>query len=152
VSVSLTFHFVADIERPLDDVFCFFRDVDQHAGRAGTVVPVYDKLTPGPVDLGTRYREVVRLLPFVQGEMLSEMICYEPPHRLGYRFSGLGLDGELEYRFQAVDCGTQVSQRQVLRPRGVLKLLQPLIRISFGRVAGWRLAGIKTLLEGASPA
>ena len=152
MSGSLAFHFAADVERPLDDVFGFFRDVDQHAGRVGTVVPVYDKLTPGPVGLGTRYREVVRVLPFVQGEIVSQVVCYEPPHKLGYRFAGLGMDGELEYRFQAVDCGTRVSQRQILRPRGLLKQLRPLIRITFGRVAGRRLVSIKALLEGDSPA
>ncbi|MGD8625595.1 MAG: SRPBCC family protein [Anaerolineae bacterium] len=148
INDSIAFDFAAEIECPLDDVFAFFRDVDQHAGQPGTVVPVYDKVTPGPVGLGTRYREVVQLLPFVAGEIRAEVVCYEPPHRLGYHFSGLGMDGTLDYRFQAVTGGTRLRQHQVLRPRGVLRLLSPLIRLTFGRVAGRRLIFIKAWLEG----
>jgi hypothetical protein len=103
--------------------------------------------TPGPVGLGTRYREVVRLLPFVEGEIRAEVVCYEPPRRLGYHFSGLGMEGVLDYRFQVMAYGTWLEQHQVLRPRGMLRLLSPLIRVTFGRVAGRRLAVIKAWLE-----
>jgi hypothetical protein len=54
----------------------------------------------------------------------------------------------LDYRFQAVTGGTRLRQHQVLRPRGVLRLLSPLIRLTFGRVAGRRLIFIKAWLEG----
>ena len=35
------------INRPREEAFAFFRDIDQHAGQKGTIVPVYDKITPG---------------------------------------------------------------------------------------------------------
>ena len=143
----MNFEFRAVIARPLADVFAFFRDLDQHAGQEGSVVPVYDKVTPGPTGVGTRYREVIRLLPGLTAEMWSEITAYEPERRLAYRFSGMGMDGLLDYEFEATGEGTLIVQRQSLHPRGLLNLLNPLIKPAFSRAAGNRLEGIKHLLE-----
>jgi hypothetical protein len=146
----MKFRFSVVIAQPPSAVFAFFRDVDQHAGQEGTPVPVYDKVTPGPVGVGTRYREVVQVLPKVRGEMLSEVTCYEEGKRLGYRFSGLGMDGELEYIFEQVQGGTGVVQLQSLHPRGALRPFSWLIGKMFAAVAGQRLETIKALLEQGS--
>ena len=143
----MDFEFRAVIERPPAEVFAFFRDVDQHAGQEGSVVPVYDKVTSGPTGVGTRYREVIRLLPGITAEMRSEITRYEPERCLGYQFSGLGMDGDLAYEFEDVGPGTLVVQQQCLRPHGLLSLLGPLIKLAFSRVAGDRLHDIKALLE-----
>lgn len=144
----------AVIHRPLEDVFGFFRDIDEHAGREGSVVTVYDKVTPGPVGVGPRYREVVRLLPFLlKGEVPTEVTGYDPPRRLDYRFIVFGrMDGELTYRSEPVGEAVRVLQRQTLRPRGALKPFSPLIRVAFSQAMVHRLKGIKELLEaGDSP-
>jgi uncharacterized protein YndB with AHSA1/START domain len=143
----MEFEFTAVINKPLEDVFSFFRDIDQHAGQKGSIVPVYDKVTSETVGIGTRDREVVQVLPFVTGEVLTEVVGYEPNQRLAYRYVALGMDGELEYRFEALEEGTRVAQRQSLWPRGVWKLFSPMIREMFSRMAGKRLMGIKGLLE-----
>lgn len=140
------------INRPLHEVFAFFRDIDQHAGRKGTVVPVYDKVTPGPVGVGTRYWEVVQLLPFVTGEIVTEVVGYEPGRRLTYRYVALGMPGELTYLFEAVEGGTRLVQQQSLRPSGVLRVCSPLIEAMFSRMIARRLIGIKCLLESGTPA
>jgi hypothetical protein len=132
------------------DVFAFFRDIDQHPRRADSIVPVYDRITTGPTGVGTRYREVIRLLPSRTGEMLSEITCYEPEHRLGYRFCGLGMEGNLVYDFEATPEGTLVIQKQSLCPLGLLALLRVPIRAAFSRMAGRRLQDIKRLLESNS--
>lgn len=110
----MDFELSAVVDRPLEEVFAFFRDVDQHAGQKGTIVPVYDKITPGPIGVGTRYREVVQLLPFVTGEILTEVTGYEPGRRLAYKSVALGMAGELTYSFEAAAGGTRVVQRQSL--------------------------------------
>jgi hypothetical protein len=122
----MDFELSATINRPLEEVFGFFRDIDQHAGQEGTIVPVYDKITPGPVGVGTRYREVVQVMPFVTGEILTEVVGYEPGQRLAYRFVALGMVGELTYRFEAAEEGTRVVQRQSLWPGGWLRLFSPM--------------------------
>lgn len=143
----MDFKFRAVIDRPQATVFAFFRDVDLHAAREGSVVPVYDKVTPGPAGVGTRYREVIKLLPGLSAEMHSEISHFEPDRSLGYSFTGLGMDGTLLYEFSVTDQGTLVVQRQTLQPRGLLALLEPLIGHAFSKAAGRRLEGIKRLLE-----
>ncbi len=143
----MEFQLTAVIQRPLDEVFGFFRDVDQHAGRKGTLVPVLDQVTPGPVGVGTRYHEVVQVLPFMTGEIWTEVVGYEPGRLLAYRFVALGMDGELTYQFEAVAEGTRLVQRQSLQPKGLLKVFSPMIGAVFSRMIARRLAGIKALLE-----
>lgn len=143
----MEFELSAVIYRPLEEVFGFFQDIDQHAGQKGTIVPVYDKITPGPVGVGTRYREVVQVLPFVTGEILTEVVGHEPGQRLAYRFVALGMDGELTYRFEAAGEGTRVVQRQSLLPSGWLRLFSPMIGALFSRMITRRLAEIKRILE-----
>jgi hypothetical protein len=146
----MEFELSAVITRPLEEVFAFFRDIDQHAGQKGTIVPVYDKITPGPVGVGTRYREVVQVIPFATGEILTEVVGYEPRRRLAYRFVALGMAGELTYGFEAVEEGTRVVQRQSLWPGGWMRLFSPMIGAMFSRMIARRLAGIKTFLESRS--
>lgn len=143
----MDFEFSITIDRPVKDVFAFFRDVDQHAGKPGTVVPIYDKLTPGSVGVGTRYREVVQVLPFIRWEVISEVVRFEPESVLTYQFSGPGMGGELQYAFCEVAAGTRVHQVQTLRPRGILRLLRPIISKMFAQAAEERLKAIRTLLE-----
>lgn len=143
----MEFEFTAVINRPVETVFAFFRDVDRYAGKKGSIVPVLDKVTPGPIGVGTRYHEVVRVLPFVNGEVLTEVVGYEPGRTLAYRYVALGMAGDLTYRFEAAGEGTRVVQRQSLRPGGLLRLFSPMIGASFSRMAARRLAGIKRALE-----
>jgi hypothetical protein len=144
----------AFIHRPPKDVFDFFRDMHRQPRRESSVVPVYDKITPGPVGVGTRFREVVRLLLFLKGKVISEITGYDPPQRLDCGFVAFGkMEGELTYRLKSSGEGARVLQRQTLRPRGaLLKLLGPLIGAAFSRAIAHRLRSIKTLLEdGDSP-
>ncbi len=143
----MNFEISSVIHRPVEDVFAFFRDVDLHAGRKGTLVPIYEKITTGPVRVGTRYREVVQMTPFMTGEILTEVVGIEPGRRLAYRYVALGMPGELTYRFEAVDGETRIAQQQSLIPSGWLRLLSPLIAAMFSRMIKRRLAGIKEYLE-----
>ena len=145
----MVFEVGAFIQRPIAEVFAFFRDIERYAGRAGSVVPVYDKLTPGPTGVGTRYREVIRLTPWHTMENESELTEFEPPTRLASRFwfrSGL-LYGDLAYDLAPSNGGTCVTQRQTLELRGWLRPLRPFIRLTFARRLRWRMATIKRLLE-----
>jgi len=144
----MDFRFEIIVKCSIDDVFGFFKNIDKHAGKEGTVVPVYGKLTPGQVREGTRYREVIQVTPFMRGEMISEVTCYEEGRRLGYQFSGLGLDGELIYSFSRVGAGTEVIQEQSLRPHGILRLFSFMIGKMFSKAAEKRLESIRILLEG----
>ena len=88
MALGLYFELSIRIERPTADVFAFLRDKDLYPQEPGSPVLALEKTTAGPTAVGTRYREVVQMLPFVRGEILSEITCYEPPRRLQERFWG----------------------------------------------------------------
>jgi hypothetical protein len=145
----MDFEFQALIHRPVGQVFGFLRDIEQHAGKPGSVVPVYDKLTPGPPAVGTQYREVVQVPPFWRVEIITEITSYQENRLLAYAFTFSGglMTGELTYLFETRDGGTHVIQRQRVIPKGALKLFNPVIHLMFGWAASHRLKEIKELIE-----
>ncbi len=149
----MEFEFTAVIHCPPADVFALFRDVDQYNEFDGSPVPVLDKITDGPVGVGTRYREVVRMMPGigvmpgVTMTILSEVTGYEPERYLASDWHSNVMAGRLAYAFEPVDGGTRVVQKMTLEPKGVLRVFSPLIKAMFSRAASRRLVGIKALLE-----
>lgn len=135
------------IKREPQDVFAFLRDKDLYPQKEGSPVLLLDKTTPGPVGVGTRYREVVQMLPLVKGEILSEIIAYEPGQRLAESWEGPSMDGTLTYLFIAEEGGTRLVQQERLNPRGWLRLFGPIIKHTLGRAIVRRLEDIKRILE-----
>jgi hypothetical protein len=145
----MEFEISAFIERAPGEVFVFLRDVYKLPRHDDPLVPVYDKVTPGPVGVGTRFREVVRMAPFYTFEILSEVTAICPGRFLAYDWKGPGMHGDLAYRIEAMPGGTRLEQRQTLIPTGLLRICAPLIGRAFsGRIAE-RIQEIKTILEGA---
>jgi len=124
------FELCIDISRPPVEVFAFLCNIDQMIAQTPLekrrLVPVYEKVTPGPVGVGTRYRELVRVLPFAHMEILNEITGFEPDQRLELEWTGGG-KGDLAYRLDLMRGGTRLHQRQSLEPRGVLRLFSPFI-------------------------
>ena len=141
------FELSISIKRPPAEVFAFLRDKDRHTQEKGSPVLLLEKTTPGAPGLGTRYREVVQMLPFYRGEILSEITRFVPDEFLEEDFWGAGMKGHLAYHFVQEGKGTRLVQQQTLHYRGALRVLEPLIRL----VLGWRLRArleeIKTELE-----
>lgn len=135
------------IDRVPSDVFAFLRDKDKYPQEDGSPVLILEKTTPGPPGVGARYREVVQMLPFIQGEILSEITRFEPGESLEEDFQGAGMEGHLAYQFLAEGGGTKLIQRETLFCRGLLEVLAPIIRFALSRRLRERLEGIKTVLE-----
>jgi hypothetical protein len=135
------------IDRPPADVLAFLRDKHTHPQAPGSPVLLLEKTTPGPAGLGTCYREVVRFFPGFKGHILSRITRYEPPHVLEEEFAGAGMSGHLAYEFRAEASGTLLIQRQAIYYRGLLALLEPLLRLPLLPRIEQRLAAIKADLE-----
>lgn len=130
-------------------IYTFFRDLYANNWSQNPVVPVYEKLTPGPVAVGTRFREVVRVLPpLIHFEIISTVTAIEDGRRLAYDWRGPGMHGELEYTFEPAGDGTHLTQRETLHMRGLGRLFNPLVRRSFGAQIAARLESLRRLLEG----
>jgi hypothetical protein len=129
------------------DVFVFLRDKDQFQQEPGSSVLVLEKTTPGPVEVGTRYREVVQMFPLVKGEILSTIQRYEPPCFLEESFKGAGMKGYLAYEFIPVEEGTLLVQRETIQFQGFFWLFSPIMERMLLKAVKSRLEGIKTILE-----
>jgi len=89
----MDFEFSISIMRSPAKVFALLRDKDKYPQEKGSPVIIQDKTTSGPVREGTHYREVVQMLLFYQGEILSVITRFEPPEFLEEDFWGVGMQG-----------------------------------------------------------
>jgi uncharacterized protein YndB with AHSA1/START domain len=135
------------INRSPAEVFAFLRDKEKHPQKEGSPVLVLEKTTPGTPGVGTRYREVVQMLPFYRGEILSEITHFKPNELLEEDFSGAGMYGHLAYQFIPEKDGTILVQRENLHYHGLLRFFEPIIRVMLGRRLLERLEAIKLHLE-----
>ena len=135
------------IRRAPMDVFAVLRDKDKIPQKPGSPVLVLERTTPGPVGVGTRYREVVQMMPFVRGEILSELTRFEPPEHLEEDFYGAGMKGHLAYEFLPEEGGTRLIQRESVQMQGFARLFEPLVAQMLGRQLRARLEGIRTGLD-----
>jgi uncharacterized protein YndB with AHSA1/START domain len=141
------FELSVTIERPPSDVFAFLRDKDLYPQEPSSPVLLLEKTTGGPPAVGTRYREVVQMLPFIRGEIRSEITRFEPNRHLEERFEGSGMRGYLAYELVPREGGTELVQRETLQPLGLLRLAGPLMRQMLCRRLRERLEAIKSILE-----
>ena len=135
------------VDRPVDEAFAFLEDMRNHPQEARSQVILVEKLTPGPIGVGTRFREMVQTLPFVQAEMISEVTQHDPGERIEIAWHGGGMEGVLTYRFEPQNGGTGIGFHETVTPRGLMRLAAPMIRQSFERMLADRLQGIKQVLE-----
>jgi hypothetical protein len=91
------------------------------------------------------------MLPFLQGEILSEITHFEPSQRLEEDFAGAGMEGHLSYRFLPQGDGTKMIQRETLRLIGPLRILEPVIERMLAHRLILRLEEIKRVLESGWP-
>ena len=114
------------IERPVEEVFDFVADA-RNEPRYNPRMLRAEKLTPGPIGLGTRFRDEVKLMGR-PAEIAIEIVGYERPRRLtdSIHLSTMDIRGGLT--FDTVPAGTRMRWSWELLPRGIFKLLAPLGR------------------------
>jgi hypothetical protein len=145
--LSIDFELSIFIERSVDICFAFLRDKDTYPQEPTSPVLRLDKVTPGPVRVGTRYVEVVQMFPLIKGEIRSIITRFEPPEWLEEDFEGAGMVGHLTYRFVPEGDGTRLIQRERLQMKGVLHPFESLVRRLLAPQLQNRLESIKEILE-----
>ena len=135
------------INCPREAAFVFLRDKEQHKQQADSPVLVLEKTTEAPVNIGTRYREVVQMLPCYKSEILSVITRYEPYEFLEEDFSGAGMRGYLAYQFIDQGDSTKLIQQESIFFSFPLNLINPIIKKVLHRKLIERLEEIKTDLE-----
>ena len=131
------------IARPVEDVFDFVAD---ERNRYDPRVRRAEKLTPGPIGVGTRFRsESTSMGRLVQ--MVIEITAYDRPHRLGSATHLSSMDIHSTLTFEPVAEGTRMRWSSDLEPRGLLRLAGPLMTWMGRRQARDIWGGLKRVLE-----
>ncbi len=136
-----------DIKKRPEAVFDLLANVHLVKQAEDSPVLALEMTTPGPVGLGTRYREVVQMLPFVKGEMLSEITAFGPPRVLEMEWTGPAMTGRDRYELAEIPDGTQLVHQKWTSGRGLLRLMEPFMRQALIPRLEERLVAIKRGLE-----
>jgi uncharacterized protein YndB with AHSA1/START domain len=113
------------INRPPEEVFDVVAD-ERNEPKYNPQMLGADLITPEPIGVGTQFRaETVTMGR--RSEMVIEFTAYDRPRRLASatHMSTMEIEGALT--FQALPEGTLMRWTWDLQPRGLLKLMSPLI-------------------------
>jgi len=133
------------INRPMEQVFTFVVDMENLPHWARGVVDAW-RTTSGPEGIGTTYRIAGR---FLGREIAStyELTAYERPTT----FAATGAIGPIPlrevYTFTTTPRGTQVHVVSEMEPRGVVRLLRPILSPLLARLIETDLRRLKRRLE-----
>ena len=105
----------------------------------GTLQSV-EKLTPGPLERGARYRGNFKGFGVVEYEFVE----YEPGKQFAHQASMNIGDIRHIFEFEPIREGTQLTQSLIVEPKGIAKLLGPIMR----RMLRRRLREINSEIKG----
>ena len=133
------------IDRPVDEVFDFVADA-RNEPRYNPRMLRAEKLSPGRVSLGTRFRDEIKSMGR-PAEVTIEIIGYERPRRLTDPIHPSTMDIRGGLTFDPVPTGTRMRWSWELLPRGPFRLLTPMVA-RIGRRQEQRIwAGLKRVME-----
>lgn len=135
------------IERPVEEVFDFVAD-ERNEPRFNPRMLRAEKISPGPIGLGTRFRAEMRMRgrgrPVV---MTVEFTAFARPRRLASSTHMATMDIVGALTFDPVPKGTRMRWEWDLKPRGLVRLLSPVIALMGRRQEQAIWSNLKWLLE-----
>jgi uncharacterized protein YndB with AHSA1/START domain len=137
------------IARPVEDVFDFVAD-ERNEPKYNPRMVRAEKTTPGPVAKGTRWSATIesRGRPL---DMTMEVTDYARPDRLGSTTSMSTAQIRGAVTFEPDPAGTRMGWSWELQPKGVFRLMGPIIARMGRRQEAEIWAGLKRYMESTAP-
>ena len=132
------------IRRPVEEVFDVVAD-ERNEPSYNPRMRHAEKLTPGPVGTGTRFR--AEFASPGRPVAVTEITRHDRPRRLASRTRMSAMDVHGELTFEPVADGTRMRWSWELEPRGPLRLAAPLVRRIGSRREREVWEGLRRLLE-----
>jgi hypothetical protein len=133
------------IQRPVQDVFAFLAAFE-NVPRWNYAIVETTKVTPGPVGVGTAYRQI-RSAPR-RSEEQFEVTVFEPPSQLEIQGQIGPFQARIGYLLEPTGGGTTLRNPVELRSSGLLTLAAPLGTARVKKAVAANLDALKQLLEG----
>jgi uncharacterized protein YndB with AHSA1/START domain len=137
------------ISRPVEEVFDFVAN-ECNEPRYNARMTRAEQISSGPIGVGTRFHAELktrgRTMP-----MTVEVTEFERPRRLASRTRSSMMETAGALTFDAVSGGTRMRWSWDVRPRGMLRLITPLVGVLGRRQERAIWAGLKQLLEDSAP-
>ncbi|MGE5287431.1 MAG: SRPBCC family protein [Micromonosporaceae bacterium] len=138
------------IERPVEVVFDFVAD-ERNEPKYNRAMTRAEKVTDGPLGEGTRFLAAVKTMGR-EIEMRVETTGYERPARLASTSTMSSFDTSGTLTFRPVPTGTLMHWSWDVRPKGMFRLLTPVMARLGSRSEERIWAGLKRYLEAGEPA
>jgi carbon monoxide dehydrogenase subunit G len=132
------------IRRPRREVFSFISDLE-NVPRWNYAIDETQKLSSGPVAVGSRYRQV-RSLPSRSEEVL-EVTKIQPDRAFALRGQLGPFSGTLSYELEEIEGGTRLTNTAHLESAGLMKVAAPLAGPRVREAVAANLQSLKELLE-----
>lgn len=132
------------IERPIGDVFSYLSDLE-HTPEWNWAISETRKMTPGPITVGTRYRQT-RAIPRPAIEIL-EITGLEPYGLVEVRGVLAGMSAHLSYELAEDRSETVLTNGVSLDVAGPARMLTPILTRRISRAVASNLNDLKTRLE-----
>lgn len=132
------------LNKPVEQVFAFLMDPTKLTTWQANLIKI-DKITEGPLRLGSRFQEV-RRLGRRETEIQGEIIAFEPNKRFETK-TLTSPQVTVSYFLEPEEGGTRVNHRFVMWTSGFMRLLEPLIAKSIREENDLDLKNLKRILE-----
>lgn len=132
------------IDRPISEVYSYVSDL-VNTPKWNWAITKTEKMTPGPVAVGTRYRQT-RSVPHPASETL-EITAADQDERIVVEGTLAGIAARLSYRLDPAGTGTSLTNQVTLEPSGPSRLIAPFVRARIEAAVAANLGALKELLE-----
>lgn len=133
------------ISRPVEYVFDFVAD-ERNEPHYNPIMIKVEQITNGPIGVGTQFEATAKSMG-QPVEMTTEVTGYERPRRIRLKTHMAAMEIEGSLSFDAIPEGTRMRWSWEVEPRGVYRLMGPIIAQLGGRQEARIWAGLKDFLE-----
>jgi carbon monoxide dehydrogenase subunit G len=137
------------INAPITEVFAVFTDLEKTPERIPEIKKS-EKLTPGPVGLGTKFKET-RIIFKREASETFEFTAFEPNHSYEIVARSCGAEYRTQFKFTPEGAGTRVDVTFAIRAKSLFgKLFTPMAYLLMGPMKKWiakDIAGLRRVLE-----
>ncbi len=138
------------VAAPREEVFAYLTDVDKLPSWQSGVTET-TRITPGPVGVGTQFRQKARVGPW-KLDVLCTVTDVKTNERYAFQARSTGpIDCDVAFDLQPVAGGTRLTVNGRARIKGVWRLLSPMLGMGLRKETRQELATIRLIVEARKP-